>query len=78
MILLLDLIGKRYGVLPSKVLESGDTLDIAVVITSLEHEAWKEKKQTKGHIPTHHSQDELKQRIQSVRARHDEQKTSKQ
>lgn len=75
--MLLDLVGKRYGVLPSKVLEFGDTLDLAVTITSLEYEAWRAKKAERGHTPTHHSQEELMARIQSVRAQN-EQKTDSQ
>lgn len=73
----MDLVGKRYGVLPSKVVEFGDTLDLVVTITSLEYEAWRQKKSEKGHTPTHHSQAELMARIQSVRA-HNEQKTDSQ
>jgi hypothetical protein len=68
MMLMLDLMAQRYGVLPSQVLKFGDTVDMITAITSLEYEAWKQKKQSKGHTPTHHSQDELQARIQSVRA----------
>lgn len=68
MMLMLDLMAQRYGVLPSQVLKFGDTVDMITAITSLEYEAWKQNKKSKGHTPTHHSQEELQARIQSVRA----------
>jgi hypothetical protein len=66
--LMLDLMAKRYGVLPSQVLKFGDTIDMQIAIVSLEYETWKEQKRSKGHTPTHHTQEELARRIQSVRA----------
>jgi hypothetical protein len=60
---MLDLIGQRYGKLPSEILESGDTLDMIISITALEYEVWREKKRSNGQTPTHHSVEELQSRI---------------
>jgi len=61
--LMLDLMGKRYGKLPSEVLKSGDTIDMIICTTALEYEQWREKKQKNNTVPTHHSQAELQKRI---------------
>jgi len=66
MMLMLDLIAQRYGTLPSKVLESGDTLDMILCITALEYDVWKQKKLGNGQIPTHHSQEYLQARIDAA------------
>lgn len=68
MMLMLDLIGQRYGKLPSEILESGDTLDMVITIAGLEYEKWREKKRAKGHTPTHHSVEELQGRIARANA----------
>lgn len=65
---MLDLMGQRFGKLPSEILESGDTLDMVITVTGLEYEKWREKKQAKGHTPTHHSQEELQARIARANA----------
>lgn len=65
---MLDALGQRYGQLPSAVLESGDTLDIQILLTSIEYESWRQEKIKNGQTPTHHSQSELLARLESVRA----------
>jgi len=66
MMLMLDLIAQRYGTLPSKVLESGDTIDMIICTTALEYEVWKQKKLSNGQTPTHHSQEYLQARIDAA------------
>lgn len=52
MLLSLDNIAQRYGVLPSVALETGDTLDLLVLHTSAKYAEWQqtdEYKNNKGH-----------------------------
>lgn len=65
---MLDLMGQRFGKLPSEILESGDTLDMVITVTALEYEKWRESKRAKGHTPTHHSVEELQARISRANA----------
>ena len=61
--LMLDLMGQRYGKLPSEILESGDTIDLIICTTALEYEQWREKKRSNNTVPTHMSQAEMQRRI---------------
>lgn len=67
MMLWLDLMGQRYSKLPSEILRSGDTWDLQIALTAIEYERWRQDKQSKGHTPTHHSQDQLQSMIDSVK-----------
>lgn len=52
MLLSLDNIAQRYGVLPSAALNKGDTLDLLVLHTSAKYAEWQqtdEYKNNKGH-----------------------------
>lgn len=40
--MVLDLVCKRYGVTPSQLLESGDTLDVDCALFGLGWESWKQ------------------------------------
>jgi len=63
MMLWLDLMGQRYSKLPSEILRSGDTMDLQIALTAIEYERWRELKVSKGHTPTHHSQEHLQAMI---------------
>jgi hypothetical protein len=69
MMLMLDLMGQRYGKLPSEVLASGDTMDMIIAITALEYEKWAQKKKSQGKVPTHMSQEEMQARIDRANAK---------
>lgn len=42
-ILVLDFVSQRYGQLPSKVLESGDVLDVRVAEIASDYASWLQK-----------------------------------
>ena len=63
---MLDLMGQRYGKMPSEILESGDTLDMVICVTALEYEAWREKKRSNNTVPVHKSQSELQAMVEAV------------
>lgn len=63
---MLDLMGQRYGKMPSEILESGDTLDMVICVTALEYEAWRQKKRAGNTVPTHKSQEELQAMMEAV------------
>lgn len=72
MILLLDTTAKRYGVLPSRLLKEGDTLDIHVVNTATAWEQYQSqvasaKAQGKPEPAPHIPEDRLKGMVESVR-----------
>lgn len=48
----IDGLGKRYGLLPSKILKEGDTFDLYVLDAALSYELFHQKKaENKGQIP---------------------------
>lgn len=48
----LDGIAKRYGMLPSRVLQDADTFDLFVIDTALSYEHYQNKKaMNKGQVP---------------------------
>lgn len=52
-ILQVDSLGKRYGLLPSEVLERGNTFDLYIMDCALTFESYHHKKSmNKGKIPT--------------------------
>lgn len=72
MLLLLDTTARRYGVLPSKLLKEGDTLDIHIVNTATaweqyQHESASAKAQGKPMPAPHIPEDKLKGMLEKTR-----------
>jgi hypothetical protein len=66
--LLLDFVAKRYSTLPSKVIESGDIIDIRCAEIALEYEEYVRKNRGKGKTINHrYSPDELAKQMEAVR-----------
>lgn len=73
--LTVDFVAKRYGCLPSQVLQSGDSIDIKIAAFAVQHESYlanKEKDKADGKITPDLSVDEMQAMIQRVRTRHGE------
>jgi hypothetical protein len=70
-LLTLDFLAKRYGYLPSTVLESGTTLDLYVAETAVGYENWLSKNPKDNAIQTGHnySQEQLQGMINAVKNR---------
>lgn len=62
----MDFASRRYGVLPSKLLESGDTIDIQIAQFALQFESWIHKNPGKkvGHGL---SQEQMLAQLEEVR-----------
>lgn len=64
--MLLDFVAKRYSTLPSKVVESGDILDIRCAEIAIEYEEYVRK--NKGKTISHrYSPEDLAKQLASVR-----------
>jgi len=61
LILMIDGLGKRYGMLPSEILNRSNTFDLYIMDASMSFESYHHKKaENKGVEPApHFSQDEL-------------------
>lgn len=57
--LTLDVISKRYGILPTEQLARGSTIDVFVANLGMQYENWLSKKHDKGQSAPEKSQDEL-------------------
>ena len=67
MLLLLDSMGKRYGSLPSVLYRSADTFDLLVMDCALTYEKYKSDQQNKKYNSELYDEEELQQRLNSVR-----------
>lgn len=66
----LDFIGKRYGKLPSEILESGSSVDLQIAHFAASYESWLSKKhrdKADGKISNDLSQDEMLDMLNRVR-----------
>jgi hypothetical protein len=65
----LDFVAKRYGVLPSKLIESGDSIDLQIASFASEYELWmaKNAKDGKKHVNHNLSQDQMLAMLNEVR-----------
>jgi hypothetical protein len=62
------MLAKRYGTLPSKVLESGDIIDLKCAEIAIEYEEYAKKNQGKGRTINHkYSPEELAKQMEAVR-----------
>jgi hypothetical protein len=68
LILTLDTMGERYSMLPSEILERGNTLDLYIMDVAMSYRNEQIKKQDKNYVPDV-PQDQLQQLLeQSKRA----------
>lgn len=65
--LTIDFIAKRYGYLPSEVIEKGSSIDVVVSNLGVSYENYLSKKNEDGHVQTKHSQEELQGMLDKVR-----------
>jgi hypothetical protein len=64
----LDFVAKRYGTLPSKVIESGDIIDIKCAEIALEYEEYIKKNTGKGKTINHkYSPEQLANQMAEIR-----------
>lgn len=63
----LDLVARRYGTLPSRILNEGDSLDITCAEISLGYENYLKNKDNAQTLTNQFSQEELKTMIDRVR-----------
>lgn len=68
MLLTLDTLGSRYGLLPSEVLVRANTLDLAVMDAAVSYEHFMQKKES-GEYAGNHSEDELMKIMNEARGR---------
>jgi hypothetical protein len=62
------MLGKRYGTLPSKILESGDIIDLKCAEIAIEYEEYARKNQGRGKTINHkYSPEELARQMEAVR-----------
>lgn len=69
MILTLDTMGERYGMLPSEVLARGSTVDLYVMDAALSYHDYQHKKSS-GKYAGQETPDELAAMIQRAREQH--------
>lgn len=68
----LDFVAKRYGKLPSEVIESGSSIDIQIANLAVQYENYLHKKQSEskdGVITPDLSQEEMKAMLERTRNR---------
>jgi hypothetical protein len=68
MILTLDTLGERYGLLPSEVLARGNTLDVMVMDTALTYRDYQQKK-ADGKYADLHTTDELQEIMRKAKGK---------
>jgi hypothetical protein len=68
MILTLDTLGERYGLLPSEVLARGNTLDIMIMDTSLTYRDYQQRK-AQGKVATDYTTEELQSMLNKTRGK---------
>jgi hypothetical protein len=66
---MLDSLGKRYGMLPSKILENASTLDIFVMDAALSYKDFIERKD-KGDFTQTYTTDDLATIMSNARKKH--------
>lgn len=71
MVVNLDRLASRYGVLPSRVLAEGNTLDLYVLDVALRHERYQADVQAGARTPTQHTREELQAMISRVKGEPD-------
>lgn len=64
---MLDAIAKRYGVLPSYLIEHGDTFDLMVMDVAVGYESMLQDKQNGVVNPGRFNQEDLMERLNKVR-----------
>jgi hypothetical protein len=70
MILAIDTLGERYGLLPSEVLARGSTLDMYIMDVALSYHDYKNKK-ANGKLSTQdYEQTDLQSMLERARAQH--------
>ena len=70
MVLMLDSMAQRYGLLPSEVIQRADTLDVEVLIRSVAWNNEVQKRAASGQampVQTHHTVDDLQSMIRTAR-----------
>jgi hypothetical protein len=68
--LTLDFVAKRYGKLPSEVLESGSSIDIQIANLAVSYELWLNRKQrdrADGKVTNDLTQEEMQEMLNRVR-----------
>lgn len=68
--LTMDFVAKRYGLLPSQVLKSGNTLDIQIANLAVSYENYLHKEvnnQTEGKISSDLTEEQMKSMLNAVR-----------
>jgi hypothetical protein len=73
-LLSLDFVAKRYGRLPSEVLESGSSIDLQIANLAVQYENYLHKKhsdQANGKVTPNLSQEEMLSMLSAVRNRKD-------
>jgi hypothetical protein len=69
-LLTVDFLAKRYGYLPSKILESGTTMDLFVAETAVGYENWLAKNPKQGStLGSDYSTEQLQNMINAVRSK---------
>lgn len=69
-VITLDFVAKRYGYLPSQILESGNTLDLYVAEVAVGYENYMHKKASNkqnNQISSNYSTEELQQMLNRVK-----------
>jgi hypothetical protein len=66
---MLDSLGERYGMLPSKILETGSTLDIFIMDCALSYKQYLDKVE-KGEYSDTYEVSDLKTLMDTVRKNH--------
>ena len=64
---MLDALAKRYGVLPSYLIQNGDTFDLMVMDVALGYEKMQHDKQNGVVNPGRFNQEDLMERLNKVR-----------
>lgn len=63
---MIDFVGKRYGVLPSELVKSGDTLDLQAATVAVGYEEWLRKNPGKSNKHSFNQQ-QLQEMLDSVK-----------
>tara|TARA_R100000353_G_C6508522_1_gene196026 strand:+ start:1859 stop:2068 length:210 start_codon:yes stop_codon:yes gene_type:complete len=64
---MLDAMAQRYGVLPSRLLQEGDTFDLMIMDVALTYQNYKNKDSSKQYDPQYLDQDALQQKLEKAR-----------
>ena len=66
---MLDAMAQRYSILPSKLLQQGDSFDILVMDVALTYQDYKNKDSNTQYDPKYLDQDALKEKLEKARAK---------